>query len=76
MLVIMKALLSGYNTDDQLSTKLEMQRCCASLQMLSRVDLFVFVQYCTICLFFDHSTSTMAAAGPTRGELVPNMVKQ
>ena len=35
--------------------------------------LYNIVQY---AFFFDHSTSTMAAAGPARGELVPDMVDQ
>ena len=41
------------------------------------LDLFYsrysIVQY---AFFFDHSKSTMAAAGPARGELVPDMVDQ
>ena len=32
--------------------------------------------FCTIYLFSEHSTSTMAAAGPAHGKLVPNMVDQ
>ena len=74
MSVITKDLFSVYKIQKAF-TELIMRRCCASPKMLSQVDLF-FVQYCTICILFDHSKSTMAAAGPTRGELVPNMVKQ
>ena len=44
-----------------------LRKCCLELTFFS-------VQYCTICFFFDHSKSTMAAAGPACGELLHNMV--
>ena len=76
MLVIMKGLPSSYNIN--ISTIHEAQNAkelCLFANAASEVDLFS-VQYCTICLFFDHSTSTMAAAGTAHGDLVPDMVDQ
>ena len=67
----MKGLISGYNIDP--STTHEAQN--AKVTRLFKNDASsgtFFVQYA----FFDHSTSTMAAAGPARGELVPDMVDQ
>ena len=72
VLVIMKGLISGYNIG--LSTIHEAQNAEALCPFVNAAYLHLFfVQY---AFFFYHSASTMAAAGPARGELVPDMVDQ
>ena len=72
MLVITKGLLSGYNI--ALSTIHEPQNAKVMCLFANAAYYgFFFVQY---AFFFHHNTSTMAAAGPARGKLVPDMVDQ
>ena len=70
MLVIMRGLLSGYNIDPSTIHEAWNAKVMCLFENAAYLDLFS-VQY---AFFSDHSTSTMAAAGPARGELVPNMV--
>ena len=73
MLVIVKGLLSGYNIDPSTIHKAWNSKVLRLFENAAYLDLFLFVQY---AFFFDHNTSTMAFAGLTHGELVPNMVGQ
>ena len=72
MLVIMKGLLSGYNIDLSCIDEAQNAKVLCLFANAVYFGLF-FVQY---AYFFDHSTSTMAAAGPSPSELVPDMVDQ
>ena len=72
MLVIMKALLSGYSIDPSTIHEAQNTKVLCLFENAASSGPF-FVQYCTILYsmpFFDHSKSTMVAAGPTHGELV------
>ena len=73
MLVIVKGLLSGYNIDLSTIHKAWNAKVMCLFKNPAYLDLLFFVQY---AFFFDHSTSTMAAAGPVRGEFMPDMVDQ
>ena len=77
MLVIMKALLSGYNIGSSTIHEAHNEKVLCLFAKAAYLDLFYsrysIVQY---AFFSDHSKSTMAAAGPARGELVPDMVNQ
>ena len=72
MLVIMKALLSGYSIDLSPIHEAHNAKVLCLFANPAYFNLFLY----NMPLFFDHSTSTMAAAGPARGELVPDMVDQ
>ena len=69
----MKALLSGYNIDPSTIHEAQNVKVLCLFENPTYLDLLFFVQY---AFFPDHSTSTMAAAGPDRGKLEPDMVKQ
>ena len=69
----MKGLLSGYNIDPSCIDEAQNAKVLCLFENPAYLDLLFFVQY---AFFFDHSTSTMAAAGPVRGELMPDMVDQ
>jgi hypothetical protein len=69
----MKGLLSGNNIDSSCIDEARNAKVLCLFENPAYLDLLFFVQY---AFFFDHSTSTMAAAGPVRGELMPNMVDQ
>jgi hypothetical protein len=69
----MKGLLSGYNIYLSCIDEAQNAKVLCLFENAAYLDLLFF---CTICIFFDHSKSTMAAAGPARGELVPDMVDQ
>ena len=71
ILVIMKGLLSGYNINLSTIHEAWNAKVLCLFENTAYLDLFIFVQY---AFFPDHSTSTMAAAGPARGELVLDMV--
>ena len=76
MLVVMKALLSGYNIDPRIIYEAwNAKVLCLLENAASSWPLFLYniVKY---SFLFDHSKSTIAAAGPTRSELVPDMVDQ
>ena len=72
MIVIMKAPLLLHNIE--LSTTHEGQnaKVLCVFENPASIPLF-FVQYAYL---FDHSTSPMAAAGPTPGEFTPNRVER
>ena len=72
MLVMMKGLLSGYNIDSRSICEARNAKVLCLFEKAALSGPFFY----NIVLFFDHSTSTMAAAGPARGELVPDMVDQ
>ena len=74
MLVIIKGLLSGYSLYPSTIHKAQNAKVlCLFENATSSGPFFIF---CTIFLCFDHSKSTMVATGPTRGELVTDMVNQ
>ena len=73
MLVIMKALLSGYNINIKTIHEAQNAKVLCLFANAAYLDLFIF---CTILYNMPFFRSTMAAAGPSRGELVPDMVDQ
>ena len=75
MLVITKALLSGYNIGSSIIHEPWNTKVLCLFAKAAYLDLFILgiVQY---AYFFDHSKPTMAATGPARGELMPDMVDQ
>ena len=76
MLVIMKGLLSGYNIDFSCIDEAQNANALCIFVNPAYLDLLFFVQYGFFYHSFYHSTSTMAAAGPVRGELMPDIVDQ
>ena len=73
MLVIMKALLSGYNIGLSTIHEAWNAKVLCLFAKAAYLDLFIF---CTVLYNMHFFRSTMAAAGPARGELVPDMVDQ
>ena len=64
MIVFMKALLSLYNIDPSIIHEAQNAKELCLFGNAASSGPFFSAQYCTVCLFFDHSTLTMAAAGP------------
>ena len=73
MLVIMKALLSGYNIG---SSTIHEARNAKVLCLFAKAAYLDLLFLSTVLYNMHFFRSTMAAAGPARGELVPDMVDQ
>jgi hypothetical protein len=73
MIVIMKALLSGYNINILTIYEARNAKVLCLFAKAAYLDLFIF---CTILYNMPFFRSTMEAAGPARGELVPDMGDQ